>query len=449
MNEPSQVFLVEGSGTTYVHPIGVALLIICGGLLLFLPRKYAVFPIAVIVCFVASRQCIAIGGLNLYFLRLMVLIFGSIRILVRGELLAIKLNALDWCVVFYGIISWLTAVLNFGPFSPDVKMRSGNLVEIIGLYFLLRAIIRDEEDVYMAIKTLAVLSVPLVLFFGIEYATGRNLFSIFGGVPEITAIRAGRLRCQGAFGHPLLAGTVWASFAPLFIYGAISRDSSSRFISAVAFVCTSMIVVLTASSTPVLGLAVAIFGMMLYPLRQFTRPAVVGMSVFIVVLHFVMEGPVWSLIAKINITKGNSGYHRYLVVDGFITHWYEWFLLGSRVGTAHWGHFTFDTANQYVATGVVGGIGTLMMFLGSIVFAFIAAGRVARYRPLLGWALGCVIAVHCVNFFGISIWGQLHFAWSLPLAMLASLQQSFASADAWARQREQFEYFHHEASLSR
>ena len=36
-----------------------------------------------------------------------------------------------------------------------------------------------------------------------------------GGVPEITVVREGRLRCQGAFAHPILAGCFWAEQLPL------------------------------------------------------------------------------------------------------------------------------------------------------------------------------------------------------------------------------------------
>lgn len=426
MSEQSQMFAVEGSGTTVLHPVGFLFLIICGVTFIFLPRKYALFPLSILICFVASRQCIAIGGLNLYFMRIMVLFFGAIRVISRSEFQSIRFNALDWCVLLYGLSIFVTGVLNFGITSPEIKMRSGFMVDIIGMYFLLRSIIRDEEDVNMAIKGLALISIPLAVFFFIEHSTGRNLFSIFGGVPELTPIREGRLRCQGAFGHPLLAGIIWAAFMPMFIYRAISKDSSNRPLFWLSIICTCCIVLLTASSTPVLGLAAAFVLMLLFPLRKLTRPAVFTGFLSIVVLHFVMQGPVWGLIMKINITAGNSGYHRFLLVDGFINHWQEWFLLGSRIGTGHWGHFTFDTANQYVSVGVQGGFVALTFFMMTIVLGFIAAGRISKHRPFLGWTVGVVLAVYCICFFGISVWGQMFFAWALPLAVISSLQQSYS-----------------------
>ncbi len=416
-------FAVEGSGTTVVHPLGLLLLVVCGLLLLFLPRKHAMWPLVILVCFVSSRQCLAVFGLNLYFMRVIVLFFGFFRVVSRNELFSIRLNGLDWCVIGYGTAYWITGALNFGLLSAETKMRSGHLVDIVGMYFLLRCLIRTEEDLNNVIKELAIISLPLLCFFWLEHSTGRNLFSIFGGVPEITRIREGRLRCQGAFGHPLLAGTIWASFVPLFLYRTLDRSEKARIFYAISFLCACLIAALTASSTPVLGVVVAVTGMMLFPLRFLSKPVLIAIGLAIPILHMVMSGPVWSLIAKINITSGNSAYHRYKLVDGFITHWHEWVLLGSRVGTAHWGYATFDTANQYVAIGVMGGILTLGFFLAIIVQALLSASRVAKQKPLLGWTLVVVISVYCVCFFGISIWGQVSFAWALSLAMIASMQQ--------------------------
>ena len=40
----------------------------------------------------------------------------------------------------------------------------------------------------------------------LEHLTGRNVFSVFGGVPEFTVIREGKLRAQAAFAHAIVAG---------------------------------------------------------------------------------------------------------------------------------------------------------------------------------------------------------------------------------------------------
>src|SRR5690606_38747767 len=67
--------------------------------------------------------------------------------------------------------------------------------------------------------------------------------------------------------------------------------------------------------------------------------------------------------------------------------------------------------------GVTCGFITLAVFIALIIQTFRNAGRIAKHSPLLGWALGVTTFVHSLCFFGISIWGQLHFAWALLLAL--------------------------------
>lgn len=428
MNEAAQRFAIEGAGTTVVHPLGLLILVLCGGLLTFAPKRFAISSLIVLVCFVSDRQCVAIFGLNFYFLRIMVLFFGAARILLKNEFGNFKFCALDFFVIAYGAAYWLSGAINWGFALSVVKMRSGFLVEIIGLYLLLRIVLQTEKDVQEVMRTLSIVVIPLAVFFVIEHLTAKNVFSVFGGVPPETAIRGGRLRCQGAFSHPIIAGVFWAGFFPI-VTGEAIRRGWTRFLSIPSVLSLGAIIVLTASSTPVLGLLVGIVAWLCYPLRHLTRPFIACITLTIVVLHFVMKSPVWSLIARINVTQGNSGYHRFLLVDGFINHWHEWFVLGSTIGASHWGHYTFDTANQYVAVGISGGIVTLSAFIGVIICAFLTTERICKSRPLLGWSIGAAILVHCICFFGISVWGQMHLAWSLPLALAGSLQQAIAAEE--------------------
>ena len=58
-------------------------------------------------------------------------------------------------------------------------------------------------------------AIPTAIIFLNEARTGRNLFAAFGGVPSLTDMREGKLRCSGAFGNSILAGCFWASLIPL------------------------------------------------------------------------------------------------------------------------------------------------------------------------------------------------------------------------------------------
>lgn len=421
MDDPTRIFQTEGAGSTVVHPVGLATLIICGCLLMILPRKYALWPFILMICLIPNRQCIAIFGLNLYFSRFMVLFFGALRAVFKGEYRAVRWNALDVAVIGYGLAYLFTGTLAWNFSVAEFKTRAGYITDAVGIYILMRMLIRDFDDVRVAIKGLAIILIPLVAFFLLEHTTARNIFSVFGGVPALTHERGGRLRCQGAFGHAILAGTFWASLLPLLMSGITSRKNQMIMLAGTAGALA--IVVLSASSTPVLGVAFAVAGMCVYRWRSLFPYAVWSVAICAVVLHLVMKAPVWALVQRINITEGNSGYHRYLLIDGLIRNAHEWWLLGSTTGTAHWGHFTFDTANHFVTAGVSGGILTLGLFITCIVLSVRYAVRRAslgtKRDQLLAWSIAVAIGVHTLCFIGISIWGQLHFSWNMLLAFAA------------------------------
>ncbi len=68
------------------------------------------------------------------------------------------------------------------------------------------------------VRFLALMILPLAVSMLREEMSGRNIFSGFGGVlPELTLVRNGKLRCQGAFRHPILADTYGATLFPLFV----------------------------------------------------------------------------------------------------------------------------------------------------------------------------------------------------------------------------------------
>ena len=68
-----------------------------------------------------------------------------------------------------------------------------------------------------------------------------------------------------------------------------------------------------------------------------------------------------------------------MLIDGAIKHFPEWWLLGTS-STSHWGwHTAFDVTNQYVLEAVRGGLAGLVLFVGSIVCAYVLIGRTVRF----------------------------------------------------------------------
>ena len=86
--------------------------------------------------------------------------------------------------MFFATIGTLIYTIQNGT-ADALKYKMGVMYDIIGMYFLFRCLVREWEDVARAMLGFAIVSAPVALAFLVEYSTGRNMFSAFGGVPEI------------------------------------------------------------------------------------------------------------------------------------------------------------------------------------------------------------------------------------------------------------------------
>lgn len=417
--------------TTNLHPLGALIVIACGALVLALPRRSALFPFLVLVCFVSSAQRVALAGLDFNLLRILV-VCGLVRQVARGELAAVRWKALDRVVLAWALVGALAFVALRGGERSAVIFQCGRLFEALGLFAVIRGFLRGWEDVERLAALFAALCVPIAVFFLIERATGRNPFALFGGVPPITAVREGRLRCNGAFAHPILAGCFFAALAGLAGSRIWSRDGRGL---GIAGLIGALTVVLTSSSSTPWGAALAgLAGACLFPLRRSMRAVRWSALGVLVGLHLFMTMPVWHLLARIDLVGGSTGWHRYNLINQCVERWREWALLGVT-STAHWGIQLFDITNQYVYEAVNGGLATLVLFDATLVLAFAAAGRAWRAvehdrgRLALAWGLGVCLWVHAVNFIGVSYFGQMQFSWYLVLGAVASLSEAVARGE--------------------
>ena len=101
----------------------------------------------------------------------------------------------------------------------------------------------------MIAKITVILLIPVAAAMVYENLAFRNVFAVFGGVPEIPQIREGRIRSQGPFAHPILAGTVGAVCLPL----ALVLWSRYRREAWIGIVTCLVIVFFSASSGPILS----------------------------------------------------------------------------------------------------------------------------------------------------------------------------------------------------
>lgn len=417
-------FESEYHNHTTVHPVGLIALIVLGVVLLGIRRQYAVLPILIVACFIPSAQRIVVLGIDFDFIRIMVL-FGLIRVLSHGETEGFRWVSMDTLVVAWALVGTLFPILRTGG---DVLVnRLGMCFDVLGMYFLFRVLVKDSTDFRTAIGWLMLLSLPVAAFMLVERSTGRNVFSVLGGVPELTVVRDGRLRCQGAFAHPILAGAFWAAALPLAVSQWWGPDRNKTLV-VLSFFAMLFIIVASASSTPIFGVLTAVIGAALFRARRYVRMLRWALLFLIVGLHMIMKAPVWHLISRVSAVGGDSGWHRFSLVDGFITHWDEWWLIGSSIGSAHWGHFTFDVTNYYIVQGLHGGILQLALWIAIIALGFAYVGRllatfdrVSRAEVILSWSMGVSLLVHAVNHFGVSYFGQIWLGWYLIIGAIGSL----------------------------
>ena len=413
-------WIKEYQNHTTVHPAGLAMLLLAGLAMLILPRRWAVLPVLVMACFVAPAQRIVVASLDFNFIRCMVL-FGWMRLLARGEARSLKWLPMDTAILLWGVVSTIFYTVQVGDFGAFVY-RLGTSYDAVGLYFLFRFLIRSWSDITNTLVAIALISIPVMIFFIIERLTRHNLFAVFGGVPAITIIREGRMRCQGAFAHSILAGCFWAALIPM-LAALLWQDAAKKFFAFVGvFNCLGLIF-LCASSTPLVAAMAGGAAWLLFPIRYQMRQVRWAIVLTLVSLHMMMHKPVWHLLARIDLVGGSTGWHRYKLVDLAINNWSEWVVTGLH-STAHWG--LVDITNEYVLQGLRGGIVTLGVFVAIIVLAFISVGKMIRVerankaRLMLAWGMGVGLFIHVSSFVSVSYFGQIQMLWYLHLAMIGS-----------------------------
>jgi len=417
--------MIAGSmlgGSTTVHPIGAVVLVVLIIVALKVPRHYLAMPLLFLIVAIPSAQRIVIASLDFSFIKILVLVCVA-RIYSNRKAYDFHLEKPDiilrywmfWSILAYGIL--------IGGFSGIVS-RTGFMITAAGSYYVGRACIRTAEDIRKITIFIGLLAIPMVFFFLIERGTGKNMFSIFGGVPDVTLIRKGRLRCQGPFSHPLMAGVFWASFLPWL--GALWFSKTVAMYKIAIFIgCVAIIIANTASSTPVMAVLFSLLGFFMFTIRDKLPFIKKSMVLILIFLHFVMERPVWHLISRIDISGGSTGWHRYNLIQQAINHIGEWWMVGT-LSTAHWGRGLSDITNQYLLEGVRGGLAGMVLFIIFLFTIFTLIGRAmkvadSKVELWLYWTSGVMLFVHMMNFLAVSYFGQMTSAFFLLLGGIVSV----------------------------
>lgn len=392
---------------------------------------WALLPLCAAACIIPMQQRVVIASLDFDVTRIIILV-GLARIALRGELSRLRVGRIDVALATWLIVGAVILAIR-EPGSSTIIYRFGVLLDGIGTYTVTRALVRGSEDLEKVVAALAGLALIVAPLLVAEKLTGFNAFSMLGGIPAQAWLRDGTIRAQGAFAHPIMAGSFGATLVPVTFALAIA-GTHSRTLGWLGVIAGFACVFAPASSGGVLALGAAIVGWFLWPWRASVRTLRWSAVALLLVLHLVREKPVWHLIGRASDLVGGTGYHRYRLIDAFVANWSDWFIIGTN-STKSWGWGLEDLTNQFVVEGVRGGILTLGCFVALLALAFSAAGGVSRRARRAfwlksrerrrmerwGWGMGVLLAVHCTSWLSVSYFGQMQTLFYLHLALTASL----------------------------
>ena len=395
--------------------------------LLFLPRRWASLPILVGACYMPIEQSIEIGPLHFSVIRLLIGI-GFIRLMVRGERLTGSLNSIDWLMV-----AWAAWALCSSMFHKDIGGTLINHLGIVynacGVYFFLRIVCQSIDDVVQLCRLTALLLIPLSIEMLCEKFTGRNIFSVLGGVPEMSAVRDGKIRASGPFAHSILGGTAGAVNLPLMVV----LWQQNRKTAIAGIVACFLMVFASTSSGPIMSTFFGIGALLMWYCRQYVHLlrwlAVMGY----IGLDLVMKVPAYWIISRIDLTGSSTSWHRAALIEAAVKHFNEWWLAGTDY-TRHWMEYGvgwspnhIDVTNHYLRMGIDGGLLLMILFIFILVGAFSSVGHMLQQAdklpsatsPFVIWALGASLFSHAASFFSVSYFDQSFVFLYLTIAVIS------------------------------
>jgi hypothetical protein len=419
--EPQNLRFGGGATGTLLHPVVAVEMVIVLILILCLPRKYAIAPLLFGVFMIPLGQVVVLAGIHFTVLRILIITGLVRRAASRQSRFPGGFNTIDRLLTFWALSSLIVISLQWMESAAFIKSL-GDFLDLLGGYYLVRFLIQDVADVRWAIKVLAAIAVLSSVCMTNEQLTHRNIFGLLGGVSIVPQIREGKLRSQAAFAVYIDAGEFGATLIPLLVW--LWSDKKSRVAVYLGMAGAVTMILTCNSSTPLLALAAGILGFCFWPLRRQMRLFRWLLVITLTVIHLSMKAPVWALINHIDLTGSSSSYHRYYLVDNFIRHFRDWWLLGYK-NYESWGWDMWDLSNQYVAVGLTGGLITFVIFIGILSRSFGGLGK-ARKRVAgnwklewLCWCLGCSLVGHVVGWFGCSYMAQMQMDLFALLAMVS------------------------------
>ena len=374
----------------------------------FVPRRIVFAPLLIAAFHVPDIQILP----NFSVIRIIILA-GLLRASVGHFQICSPRSPLDRLMVMWAGLAILTGFAHGWDDGNPVVQRLGMVYDYVGSYLYARAYIRDSSDILRYGKCLALLMLPLAILLIAEKISGKNSYEVLGAT--FNMVRHGKVRAAGPFGNAILAGTAGGSSIPLV--ALLFSNYRSYSISGIVTAC--LIVFCSSSSGPYLTLFASIASLLFWRWRSYLPWVRKIVILTLIVLHLVMNDPVWYLAAYVDIGGGSTGYHRAELITQAVNHVGEWWLIGTDY-TRHWLAYGIDWSsrhiditNHYIKMGILGGLPLMIAFFAILSSAFKLLGRrIGELRAakdpdeFMLWCLGAALFAHCISFLAVSYFDQ-------------------------------------------
>jgi len=423
-----------------MNPTGAILTLIFSLFVLLVPRRWAALGVMGAVCYLTQGQQVNVLGFHFTAIRI-VLLAGTIRSMMRGDYTRIALNGIDKVLVAYVVVMMAVYTMRIGTFEALVY-QFGCAYDVVLSYFAFRCLISDMQELEDFLSGAAILIVPFALLMATEAITGKNVFRSLGGFePDSLWVRGDRFRCVGSFRSPITAGTFGFMFMPLFV-GLLAR-TRHRTVAVFGLIAATAIMATSNSSGPLLAYLAGLAGLACWPFREKMRIVRWGIVGFLLAAHLTMKAPVWYLLTRVGDLFGGHAWWRSYVIDVTVSHFSDWWLMGSSKPAAWFEAQTLltddatDLTNQYVVAAANGGLAALLLLVLLIVRCFRHLGQAmetVKQNPETSewilWCLGAGLLEHVINFFSVSYFDQVQVAlWAL-LAIISSATSNVLTQSA-------------------
>jgi hypothetical protein len=427
---------------------GVTLLIgVTGAALILLLRPLWGFAVYMVVLFFYPTYVVVqLGTIDIPASRIVAAALLARCLLDQSLRRKFKWCSLDtWVMLYFGVTILVMCITQ--PPLEALENRAGSFMDTGFPYIAMRLCITSRAAMTTAVKSIAVLLVPLVLLGLLESAYNWRPYIAFRQYcPWRTksTIPPGRLgfeRAEGPFGNTAMFGASFAMLLPCI--WALRHERGYWRSAAYVLSGAAIIGVLSSfSSGPWVMLIVIIGCLVLERFKWAVKSVIVFIILGCITVAIISNRPIYHVIVSYVDPLGGSGWHRAKLIDIAIEHFGEWWLAGYGDKDPGWGEhlgmaFT-DVTNHFILDGIRYGI------WGIIADICVFAVAIRRLRLLhrnsndnivksWAWALGAAVVGTITICMSVSLGEQ-------PITFLYIILGMVGSSNHFTGDIEQLQY---------